>query len=53
MKKAKKDLRMIEFGFNYFPPIFQHTKFGKSHRIDSAEFLNYFLNQICSDMGKK
>ena len=53
MLQAEKDLRMIEFGFNYFFPIFQHTKFGKSHRIDSSEFLNYFLNQICSDMDKQ
>ena len=46
------DLRIIEYGFNYFFPIFQQSKFGNSHRIDTSEFLNIILVRICSDMDE-
>ena len=38
--KDKHDLRIIEYDFNYFFPIFQKPKFGGSHRIDASEFMN-------------
>ena len=46
------DLRIVEYGFNYFFPLFQQSKFGISHRIDPHEFLNFFLGRICGDIGE-
>ena len=45
------DLRICEYAFNYFFPIFQKDYFGKSHRIDSSEFLGYCLDGIWHDIN--
>ena len=47
------DLRVIEYVFNYFFPIFQKHKFGESHRLDSSEFLTEMLSLICGCMNEK
>ena len=51
--QAKQELRIIKYAFNYFFPIYQKSRFGESHQIDSSEFLNFFLYQISSDLGDK